>query len=91
MGKFEKDDDFYVRFVFKEDVCKCNITIQYKNKNGITSGLTPTSVNGNIVQYNVPYSDNNVTGRWQFKAHLIKNGKRYKTNKKNIIIVDGWE
>ena len=91
MSNFEIGDDFYIKFVFKEDVSSYTVLVRYKNANGYSAWVSPTSVSGNIVRYDVPYTANTVTGRWQFKARVLKNGKRYKTNTVNVYVVDTWE
>jgi len=60
--------DFYAAWRVNSDLDGATITIEYVTPSGTTvTGRTPSSVEGNRIQYNVSRTINTVAGVWKFR------------------------
>jgi len=67
--------DFFAAWTVNGDLTGATITIEYKNPSGGTlTGLAPTSVVGNRIQYDIARALNTVAGVWKFQAKIIQDG-----------------
>lgn len=83
--------DFFAAWIVNDDLTGATITIEYVTPSGTTAvGRTPSSVEGNRIQYNVNRSLNTVAGVWKFQANVIQNGKVAYTETIFIQVSERW-
>ena len=87
MDKIYINTDFYARFVVNEDVSGDTVTIEYTKPDlSGASGVLPTSVDENIIRYNVPRAQNSATGTWKIQAKVVRSGLVYYTQTIFVVI-----
>jgi hypothetical protein len=74
-NKIYVNADFFAAWTVNGDLTGATITVEYITPTGTTlTGLAPSSVVGNRIQYNISRFLNTVAGVWKFRAKIIQNG-----------------